>query len=149
MSTTAPPEQGDFTDLHFDLGEHAVRLRVDERIFARDILYGAAYTFLDRCWIFLKLPEDGVVEVVLRGKTDLDTAALRSLAGEFANELLHQQVRHQVGVATAPIRQYYMARAFFGDDRRASIDALLAQLDQEELREDALRIEVPWEKSGG
>lgn len=139
----------DLLTLAFEIGADSIRVPVDEDLYPRDALYGAAYTFLDRCWIHLRRGETRHIDVVLRGKSGLDRAGLVALAGEFANELLHQSVRKQVGDATAPIRQYYMARAFFGDDRRASIDALLAQLDQEELAEDALRIQVPWEDKGG
>ena len=67
------------------------------------------------------------------------------IAGEFANELLNQVVRIRVGESTAQIREYYMAKAFFADANQTSIDALLAELDDEELEEDPLEISVPWE----
>jgi hypothetical protein len=54
-------------------------------------------------------------------------------------------VRHQVSLATAPIREYTLARAFFGSESRTSIDALLAELDSEDLDDDPLSIAVPWE----
>ena len=76
-------------------------------------------------------------------------ADLEAMAGEFANELLNQLVRIRVGDATRDLREYYMARAFFGDDSSSSIDALLAELDAEELAEDELEVAVPWEDSTG
>ena len=68
---------------------------------------------------------------------------------DFANELLNQVVRQRVGEATAQIREYYMAKAFFADSNQTSIDALLAELDAEELEEDPLEIAVPWEEPNG
>ena len=56
-------------------------------------------------------------------------------------------VRQQVSASTQRIREYYMGRAFYGDDTRASIDALLAELDAEELADEPLEISVPWETS--
>jgi hypothetical protein len=41
-----------------------------------------------------------------------------------------------------------MARAFFTTPVQSSIDALLAELDAEELEEDDLEISVPWEDAG-
>jgi hypothetical protein len=83
----------------------------------------------------------------LKAKEDTTEEALHTLAGEFANELLNQMVRQQVSISTQRIREYYMGRAFYGDDTRASIDALLAELDAEELADEPLEIAVPWETS--
>lgn len=127
-----------------------VSFTLDENIYPRDAIYGAAYLFLDRCFLFLTRPGDDRVEVRLKPKDDeTDKAGLEKLAGEFANELLNQVVRVRVGESTAQIREYYMAKAFFADSNQTSIDALLAELDAEELDEDPLEIAVPWEEPNG
>ena len=54
-------------------------------------------------------------------------------------------VRFRVAETTGRIREYYMARAFFTTATQSSIDQLLAELDEEELEDDDLEIEVPWE----
>lgn len=132
-------------ELSFDLDSQRVTFAIDEEIYPRDAIYGAAYLFLDRCYVFLGRPADKTVSVQLRAKTPADEEALVALAGEFANELLNQIVRVRVGEATARIREYTLAKAFFSDPGRSTIDALLAELDAEELDEDPLEIEVPWE----
>ena len=124
-----------------------VSFTLDENLYPRDAIYGAAYLFVDRCWLYLSRPADDQVEVRLKGKEALDADGLAALAGEFANELLNQVVRQRVGEATAQIREYYMAKAFFADSNQTSIDALLAELDEEELEEDPLEISVPWEEA--
>lgn len=131
-------------EFEYDLGERSVAFVLDETLYARDSIYGAAYLFVDRAWIHLTRPADQRVGVQLKSKEPATPQVLEALAGEFANELLNQEVRRQVGEATAEVRQYYMARAFFSDDRRAHIDSLLAELDAEELDEDPLEIQVPW-----
>jgi His-Xaa-Ser system protein HxsD len=90
-------------------------------------------------------PSDGVVGVNLKTKEDTDEAGLEALAGEFANELLNQAIRVQIADSTLTLREYTMARAFFTTPVQSSIDALLAELDAEELEEDDLEISVPWE----
>ena len=77
----------------------------------------------------------------LRSKGAASAAELEALAGEFANELLNSQLRFRIGRATAPIREHYMARAFFGREQNATI----AELDAEEMAEEPLEIPVPWE----
>ena len=118
---------------------------LDEALYPRDAILGAAYLFVDRCFLFLSRPADQQVEVRLKPKAALDAAGLEALAGDFGNALLDQVLRHQIAVSTGRIREYYMARAFFTTAAQSSIDQLLAELDEEELAEDDLEISVPWE----
>jgi len=126
-----------------------VSFTLSEELYPRDAVYGAAYIFVGKCFVFLTRPGEGQIEVRLRPKEETDRAGLEGLAGEFANELLNQVVRQRVGESTAQIREYYMAKAFFADSSQTSIDALLAELDAEELQEDPLEISVPWEEPNG
>ncbi len=127
------------------LDDRSLGLQLNEDLYPLDAIYGAAYLFVDRCWVFLDRPADKQVQVRLRAKSDSSETDLEALAGEFCNEVLNQVVRLRVGESTRTIREYYLARAFFGDDARASIDALLAELDAEELEDDPLEIQVPWD----
>ncbi len=135
-------------ELQYSTEANQVSFTVPESLMELEAIYGAAYLFVDRCWIFLSRPVEGEVGVHLKpkpdGETDLDT-----LAGEFANELLNQSLRVRISTSTASLREYYMARAFFTTPVQSSIDALLAELDAEELEEDELEISVPWEEDDG
>ena len=135
-------------DLSFDVTDRTVSFDLNEELYSKEAVYGAAYLFIDKVYVFLTRPGDKQIRVRLRAREVSSEDQLVELAGEFANELLNQMVREQVSAATAQIRQYTLARAFFGDDGRASIDALLAELDAEDLDDDPLEIEVPWERSG-
>jgi His-Xaa-Ser system protein HxsD len=132
-------------ELIYSTDGRRVSFTLDEAIYPRDAVYGAAYIFVDRAFVFLTRPADDRIEVRLKPKEETDKAGLEKLAGEYANELLNQVVRVRVGESTAQIREYYMAKAFFADSNQTSIDALLAELDAEELEEDPLEISVPWE----
>ena len=124
----------------------AVRFVIDEDLYPRDAVLGASYLFVDRCWILLDRPGDKQIGVRLKPKTG-SSVTLEAIEGEFCNELLNQVLRIRVGDATRQLREYTMARAFFGDDTQTSIDALLAELDAEELADDDLEIAVPWEQA--
>ncbi len=130
-----------------DLGARRASFVVDESLYPLDTIQGAAYLFLDRCYVFLDRPADQRVAVVLKTKGEADEAALEALAGEFANELLNQALRKAVGASNAKIREFILAKAFFSVDAPSSIDKLLAELDAEEM--EPLEIPVPWEKSDG
>ena len=135
-------------ELDYSLNEQQVSFVVHEELFPLDAVYGAAYLFVDRCWLFFTRPADKQVGVHLKAKSEADESVLEALAGEFANELLNQVIRVRLNQSTSTIREYTMAKAFFTTPVQSSIDALLAELDAEELEEDELEISVPWEDGG-
>lgn len=145
----AAENNGDLEVLTWSTDGRTVGFVLAEELYPRDAIYGAAYIFVGRCFVHLLRPADGQIEVRMKSKEATDQAGLEGLAGEFANELLNQVVRQRVGESTAQIREYYMAKAFFADSNQTSIDALLAELDAEELQEDPLEIAVPWEEPNG
>jgi His-Xaa-Ser system protein HxsD len=143
--SAAADAPGESVDFQFELSDRTIRFVVDEKIYPVDAIYGAAYIFIDRCYVFLDRPGDAKVALRLRTKGKSTEAELEALAGELANELLNQVLRLRIGESTARIREYYMARAFFSSDGKSTIDQLLAELDAEELAEAPLEVAVPWE----
>mgnify|MGYP002630884827 CR=1 FL=1 len=133
--------------LTFETDERVVTLLVDEDLYALDAIYGTAYLFVDRCYVLLGRPKERHVSVRLRAKAEATEEELEALVGEFSNELLNQVLRLRIGESTKKIREYTLAKAFFSQPRQATIDALLAELDEEELEDDPLEIEVPWESA--
>ena len=85
-----------------DANTSTMTLSLDMDLYPREVLYAAAYVFLDRAYVLLD--RDGARCVVhLRGKQALDEAVLRAMAGEFENELLAQALRRMVGKANHKI----------------------------------------------
>lgn len=140
-------EAAETAEFTFELSSTEVIFPIDESIYPRDAIFGAAYLFIDRCYVFLTRPADGTVGVRLRPKGERSEEILEALAGEFANELLNQLLRARIAESTTKIREFYMQRAFFENTpSHSTIDALLAELDEEELADDPLEISVPWEE---
>lgn len=135
--------------LGFAIGPDHVAFDVDESIYSLEVVYGACYLFIDRCFVYLSRPKAGVVTVRLTSRGAASTAELDELAGEFANELLSQSTRLQLARSTARIREYYTAAALRMATSTPSIDELLAELESEELGDDPLEIMVPWEEKHG
>lgn len=132
-------------ELRTEVGERMVSFVVHEELYALDVIQGAAYLFIDRCYVWMERPADRQVRVVLRTRKEASAEELESLAGEFSNELLNQALRKRIGEANGKLREFVMARAFFAADVPSTVDKLLAELDAEEMATDALEISVPWE----
>lgn len=143
------PQAGQESRLGFALAPDQISFEVDETVYPLEAVYGACYLFLDRCFVFLSRPKPQVVEVRLTARDSATPVELDTLAGEFANELLSQVTRMRLSQATARIREYYTAAALRAATSAPSIDALLAELESEELGEDPLEIMVPWEEKHG
>lgn len=135
--------------LGFALGPDQITFEVDESVYPLEAVYGAAYLFLERCFVYLSRPKPEAVDVRLTARESATPAELDALAGEFANELVSQVTRLRLAQATARIREYYTAAALRAAASAPSVDDLLAELESEELLEDPLEIMVPWEEKHG
>src|SRR3954471_21915539 len=88
-------------------------LSLDVGLYPRDVLYAAAYVFLDRAYVLLDRQDSRFI-VHFRGKRPLEEAIFRAMAGEFENELLAQALRHQVVDANQRIIEDVVAVAIAG-----------------------------------
>src|SRR4030095_16510360 len=105
-----------------DAATSTLMLSLDIGLYPRDVLYAAAYVFLDRAYILLDRGEGRFV-VHMRGKSALDEATLRALAGEFENEIRAQALRHQVVDANRRIIEDGVAVAIAGASAGVEPDA--------------------------
>ena len=130
-------------------------LSLDISLYPRDVLYAAAYVFLDRAYVLLD--RDGSRLLVhLRGKQPLDEATLRAMAGEFGNELLAQALRQRVAKANQRIIEDITALAISGAAGsgrvESTVDDSLIDMDDpgdDGFLDDPLSIAIPWEKKKG
>jgi His-Xaa-Ser system protein HxsD len=88
-------------------------LSLDVGLYPRDVLYAAAYVFLDRAYVLLDRQDSRFV-LHLRAKRPLEEATFRAMAGEFENELLAQALRHRVFDANQRIIEDVVAVAIAG-----------------------------------
>ena len=136
-----------------DAATSSLTLSLDVGLYPRDVLYAAAYVFLDRAYVLLDRVDSRFV-VHLRGKRPLDEALLQAMAGEFENELLAQALRHQVIDANQRIIQDIVEVAIAGAAAGIEPDAppsaetppLIDPGDPEDgFLADPLGIARPWE----
>ena len=133
-----------------DLGGAAVQLLVQEELYPLPAIYGAAYVFIDRCYVFLDRPGPTEVRVSLSPKTgQADPPALRVLVGEFANELLSCAWRHQITAENRQLIEAVTTQALAGAMGPPSLDDLASFDFTDDAFEDPLGIAKSWEEKHG
>lgn len=147
----ASPAKADVAMETLDAANHRITLSLDISLYPIDVVYGAAYVFIDRCFVLLDKQESGGKGVSrhlvhLRGKTPLSAAQLQAFAGEFSNELLSQALRRKIVKANQKIIEEITTQAIAGAAGGTLpsdfLDASDADMD---FLDDPLGIAVPWE----
>ncbi len=133
-----------------DLADTSVSLTLDSTLYPLQAIYGAAYIFIDRCFVFLDRPEEGKVRVVLAARESVENEqALRSLIGEFANELLSCSWRHQITEDNRTTIETVTMQAIAGAMGEPSLDDLANFDFTDEALDDPLGIAQSWEEKHG
>jgi His-Xaa-Ser system protein HxsD len=128
------------------------RLRVDLDLHSREAIFGAAYSFIDRCYVWLDKDADGRIVIELTPRSDAES--VEALAGDFANELLAQSTRAMVFAANRDLVQAIVSRTLAGAGARGTAAATaLPELDdfsvEDEPFDDPLGIAISWEQKYG
>jgi His-Xaa-Ser system protein HxsD len=134
--------------------EDGVAVEIDDALYPRDAVFGAAFTFIDRCWVHLDRVDGGRLRATLRPKPGA-ASAVAALAGELENELLGQAWRQEVADENHALVERVMTAALgpglapgAGDPSAASGDAAppLDDLLAGDAFEDPLGIALSWEE---
>ena len=128
-----------------DPAEGSVTITVDASVYPIEALYGAAYIFIDRCYVLIDRPRGGSFSVSLTPKATAADEALREMVGEFANELLSQAWRQKILEENRVILETVTTQALAGAMGPPSLDDLAAFDFSEESFEDPLGIAMSWE----
>lgn len=133
-----------------DLTDAAVQLMIDPAIYPLQAVYGAAYIFIDRCYVFLDRPGPEQLRVTLTAKSgQADAGALRALVGEFTNELLSCAWRHQITQDNRVLLETVTMQAIAGAMGPPSLDDLANFDFSDQGFDDPLGIAMSWEEKHG
>ncbi len=146
------------TSLEVDGDVNSVVIGVDTAVYPKDAVLGAAYVFIDRCFVLLDAPGETALSVALRGREPLDDEALSALGGEFSNELLAQTLRHRIAEQNRGLLETIVGSAIGGaigpppmPEPEGEFD--LSELEALELEDepfdDPLGIAMSWEEKYG
>ena len=132
------------SELETHVLEGGAQVIFDETLYPLASVYGAAYVFIDRCYVHLDRPADKRISVTLRLKPG-STLVPEELAGELGNELLGQAWRHEIAQENRALIELVATRALAGSAGPPGLDELLAD-DGGEAFEDPLGIAMSWEE---
>ena len=135
-----------------DAAAGRVMATFERSLYPLDAIYGAAYSFIDRCFVFLDAPDETHVSVELRGREKLDAAALEALMGELANELVSQAWRNEITeknrLTIETVTMHALAGAA-GVPRAEELEDLDDMDFSDDVFDDPLGIATPWEDKFG
>ncbi len=133
-----------------DASERSVAITLDAELYPLQAVYGAAYIFIDRCYVFVDRPQPGRYRVTLAAKQDVaEPEALRAVVGEFANELLACAWRHQITQDNRVAIETVTVQAIAGAMGEPSLDDLADFDFTDEALDDPLGIAQSWEEKHG
>lgn len=133
--------------------ENKIKFEIDSKLYDLDVIYGAAYSFIDRAYIYLDGNPTKKIEVYLKGKEKLKKEQLKNLAGEFLNELINVQLRYQISEKNKKIREYIASAALMGSsgelqnemkDQRRKIEK---EIEAKKEKKDLEDIPIPWKNN--
>ena len=120
-----------------DKESNSVVISVNPKIFPLEVIYSAAYVFLDKAYVMMDGNPQENIAVQLKAKNSGED--LQSLALEFNNELVSYSVYVVKAARTSEIRKAIVQRAL------ATIEESDIKLEEEfEPIEDPLGIAKPW-----
>jgi His-Xaa-Ser system protein HxsD len=121
---------------------------VSLKVYPLEVVYAAAYVFIDRCYVFLDKREGDAVAIRLRAQPDVPKKEFDKVVGGFENELLNQALRLKITKQTARTRDAIIHRALFSA-MPESLNLNLVDEQPADYLDDPLGIAVPWEEKFG
>jgi len=132
---------------HIDLDEKRAILDLDASLYPVEALYGAAYAFIDRCYVLLDRPEPQKLRVIVTPKKlENGEEQLRAVVGELANELVSAAWRHQITQENRARIEAVTMQAISGAMGPPTLDDLEDFDFTDEAFEDPLGIAMSWEE---
>ena len=110
-------------------------LVLQESIYSKTTILKTCYLFTDRCYLMVRRLNEAAIEIHLAGKEA--SVDLKTVCGEFCNELIDQQVRADISSESGKIRELIVAQAFAEGDL---IDSVSTAVDDTDHVGDPLRI---------
>lgn len=133
-----------------------VDVLVDPNVYPLEVVMGAAYVFVDRCFLLLDRVDGGRVRVTFTARPEAAPGSLAAMAGEFQNELLAQALRARLTERHEKLREALVARALFGaapemapaapTDAQLGVEGRFLPAEGDDYLDDPLGIAVPWEE---
>lgn len=102
-------------EVNINLGNRSVLININSKIYPLDVIYSAAYVFLDKSYIIIDGDPDNKIVIELRLKENsLDIKKdLEKLSMEFFNELLNYSFYKMQSEKTKELREALLKTALY------------------------------------
>ncbi len=100
-------------DFKTDIEAGEISFLFDSKAYRKETLYGAALVFSNECYVYVQSLKKRALMVTLKGKKRLGEEDLKSLAGEFHNEMLAQSLRWMVARHNRKTREAIELQALY------------------------------------
>lgn len=102
-------------DLKFYFRNDGVNFKINAKCHAFESVLNAAHVFIDKFYVFFDGDPKSAVSVFLKPKNEsASRKEIAKAAGEFANEILNQELRLQLAKNNKQLREYIVGQALFG-----------------------------------
>lgn len=101
----------DRVELIQKLEDGKLLLRVDKNIYNHDAILSATYKFTDNCFIYIDSIDASYYGIYFSPKNP--SIDLISQINDFSNELIDQQIRHNLDSSNRSIKELIIRKAFF------------------------------------
>ena len=128
-------------NLEVSKDKNCVIISVNPRIYPVDIIFSAAYIFIDKSYVIVD--GDPNEEIIVQLKAKDKSIDLEKMGREFNTELVNYSFYHAQYVKNAPIREAIIQRAFFTQSAEPRI-VEQPQEEKEGFIEDIEKIAKPW-----
>ena len=135
-------------NVSIDKEDNSARVVLDAKIYPKDVVYSAAYVFIDRAYVILEGDPEKHITVGLKPKAGSGNP--EEIALEFQNELLNYLVYKNRVEKAGPLRNIIVQRALL-TNLEQSVEELTAVPGGiiEEWEEDPEGISTPWNEKHG
>jgi len=127
------------------INKNRVIFYLSAKIYPLEAIYGAAYVFLDRAYLFLNNRSGEKITVFLKGKNKLSGKQLEDLKGGFLNELLNYAFRIKLSKDSRKLRELIVGQALIS----AYGNEDTVQENEIGYENDPLGIAMSWEDKYG
>lgn len=123
---------------------------LNPKLYSLEAIYGAAYVFLDKAYIYLDGSPKSKIKITLKAKKGLKES--KNLKEEFLNELLNFSLRDQVSKNNKKIRERIVGTvlsiASSPLEKNETEEDLMFKEKTMELEQDFSKMTAPWCKTG-
>jgi His-Xaa-Ser system protein HxsD len=121
-------------------------IKVNSKIYPLDVIFSAAYVFIDKVYVLIEGDPEKEICVLLKPKKNQN---IENVGEEFYNELLNCLVYKEQGSKNKKIRETIIQRALITNDPSIITEEDIFEKDIDEYLEDVEGIAIPWEEKYG